>query len=68
MAGTTIGTKGLIAAAKVLTLSCIDVFLNPEMVTKAKAELEGKRGKDYTYSSLIGNRLPPLDMYEKEQK
>ncbi|MBQ0080843.1 MAG: amidohydrolase [Alistipes sp.] len=66
VAGTSIGTKSLIAGAKVLVSSCIDVFINPDIVTKAKAELENKRGKDYTYSSLLGNRLPSLDMYQKD--
>jgi len=59
--GTSIGTKGMIVAAKTLTLTAMDIFKNPETVKKAKAELEERRGKGFKYIPLLGNRPPALD-------
>lgn len=63
--GMTIGKKGMLVAAKTLTLSAIDLFTNPSTVEKAKQELNTTRGKDYKYESLIGDRKPPLDYYKQ---
>lgn len=59
--GTSIGTKGMMVAAKTLTLSGIDLLLQPELCTKAKAELDQRRGPNYKYEALLGDRKPPLD-------
>ncbi|NAY93191.1 amidohydrolase [Muricauda sp. JGD-17] len=59
--GTSIGTKGMMVAAKTLTMTAMDLFDNPNVVAKAKAELEERRGKDFTYTPLLGNRPPALD-------
>lgn len=59
--GTTIGIKGLQVSAKTLTLTAIDLYENPELVTKAKDELHESRGKAFIYEPLLGNRAPPLD-------
>lgn len=59
--GTTIGTKGMLVAAKTLTLSAMDLFAHPARLQDAKNELEERRGSDFTYESLIGDRNPPLD-------
>jgi len=59
--GTTIGQKGMIVAAKTLTLSAMDYFSNPELLAKAKEELLDLRGPNYKYESLLGDREPPLD-------
>lgn len=59
--GTSIGRKGMMVAAKTLALTAIDIFQNPDVTTKAKAELEQLRGKDFIYESLLGDRKPPLD-------
>lgn len=59
--GTSIGRKGMLVAAKTLALTAIDIFRNPEVTEKAKAELEKLRGKDFIYESLLGDREPPLD-------
>jgi aminobenzoyl-glutamate utilization protein B len=58
--GTEIGTKGMINAAKTLTLTGIDLLLDKSLVEKAKAELIQKRGADFKYKSLAGDRKPPL--------
>ena len=59
--GTTIGQKGMMVAAKTLALSAMDYFSNPELLSKAKTELEEQQGPDYKYESLLGDREPPLD-------
>lgn len=63
--GTTIGTKGLIVAAKVFSLTAIDLIENPELIQKAKAEFHSVRGEDFVYESLLGDRSPALD-YRKD--
>lgn len=59
--GTTIGKKGMMVAAKTLTLTAIDIFKNKDIVTKAKAEFLEKRGADFKYIPLLGDRTPALD-------
>jgi aminobenzoyl-glutamate utilization protein B len=59
--GTGIGAKGMLVAAKSIALTAMDLFNNPETCTKAKAELNDRRGKDFKYQCLIGTRKPPLD-------
>lgn len=62
--GMSIGTKGMMVAAKTMTLSGIEFFQNPELLKEAKAELERRRGPGYKYEALLGDRLPPLDYRE----
>nr|WP_293299627.1 amidohydrolase [Allomuricauda sp.] len=59
--GTSIGTKGMMVAAKTLTLTAMDIFKNPKTVETAKAELIERRGEDFKYIPLLGNRPPALD-------
>ena len=59
--GTSIGTKGMIVAAKTISLTAIDLFNNPKVIEKAKVELEEKRGAGFKYEALLGDRPPPLD-------
>ena len=59
--GTDIGNKGMMVAAKTLTLTAIDLFLNPAIISKAKEELILKRGDDFKYIPLLGDRTPALD-------
>jgi len=59
--GTSIGTKGMINAAKVISLTAIDIFNNPELCNQALEELNRRRGKDFIYEALLGDREPPLD-------
>jgi aminobenzoyl-glutamate utilization protein B len=59
--GTTIGNKGMIVAAKTLTLTAIELFDNPALVREAEAERERRAGADFVYESLVGDRPPPLD-------
>jgi aminobenzoyl-glutamate utilization protein B len=64
--GSTIGTKSLINAAKVFSLTAIELYTNPQLVAKAKAEFENRRGKDFKYEPLLGNRAPALDYRVKK--
>jgi aminobenzoyl-glutamate utilization protein B len=59
--GTTIGTKGLINAAKVFALTAIDLYQDPKLVSGVRTEFERRRGADFQYVPLLGNRPPALD-------
>jgi aminobenzoyl-glutamate utilization protein B len=59
--GMSIGEKGAELAAKTLTAAAIELYQNPDLVEAAKEEFEEKRGPDYEYKSLLGDREPPLD-------
>ncbi|MCX6955744.1 MAG: amidohydrolase [Verrucomicrobia bacterium] len=59
--GTGIGLKGMIVAAKTIALTGVDLFTQPELIAKAKAELLKRRGPDFKYECVVGNRKPPLD-------
>jgi aminobenzoyl-glutamate utilization protein B len=58
--GTEIGTKGMMVAAKTMTLTVIDLFTQPALIEKAKAEFKEARG-DYQYKALLGDRKPALN-------
>lgn len=58
--GTDIGAKGLMVAAKTMTLTAIDLFTNPALIAAAKAEFLKARG-DYQYKALLGDRKPALN-------
>lgn len=59
--GTSIGLKGMQVAAKTLTLTAMDLFTQPELIVKAKAEFEKRRGSDFNYEAMVGDRPPALD-------
>lgn len=59
--GTSIGHKGMMVAAKTLTLTAIDIFKDPGLAEKAKKELKERQGPDFEYKALLGDREPPLD-------
>ena len=59
--GTSIGTKGMLVAAKTLAATATQLFQSPQTITLATAELHGRRGADFMYQALVGDRKPPLD-------
>lgn len=59
--GMSIGQKGMMVAAKTLTLTAMDIFKNPSVTTEALGELNKRRGANFTYEALVGDRKPPLD-------
>jgi len=58
--GTEIGTKGMMVAAKTMSLTAIDLFTDPDLLQKAKEEFIKAKG-DYKYKPLLGNRKPALN-------
>lgn len=59
--GMSIGQKGMMVAAKTLTLTAMDIFNNPSVTTTALEELNRRRGDGFVYDALVGNRTAPLD-------
>lgn len=59
--GSTIGLKGMAVASKTLALSAADLLESPETLKKARQEWQKRRGKDFKYVPLLGDRKPPLD-------
>ena len=59
--GMTIGLKGMENASKILALTAVDLFTQPELVARARAEFEQRRGVEFKYRSAVGDRAPPLD-------
>ena len=59
--GTSIGVKGMLVAAKTIALTGMQLIDNPKLISNAKKEFLIKRGKDFKYIPLIGDRKPALD-------
>ena len=63
--GMSIGNKGMLVAAKTLAMTAVDLFTSPELVDAARGELERRRGPNFVYAPLLGDRDPPLDYRRK---
>jgi aminobenzoyl-glutamate utilization protein B len=59
--GMSIGHKGMLLAAKTIAKTALMLYECPTTLQEAKVELEKRRGKNYVYKSLAGDRLAPLD-------
>ena len=59
--GTEIGTKGMLAAAKTLALTAIDLFTDASLIQKAKEEFAASRSQNFVYKPLLGDRAPALN-------
>jgi aminobenzoyl-glutamate utilization protein B len=59
--GMSIGHKGMLVAAKTVALTAYDLMTTAATVQQARAEFEQKRGPNFVYRPLIGERAPPLD-------
>ena len=59
--GTSIGLKGAELAAKTLAATAIDIYKDQTLIIKANKELEDRRGIDFNYKALLGDREPPLN-------
>jgi aminobenzoyl-glutamate utilization protein B len=59
--GTSIGTKGMMLAAKTLASTAIDLYKNPLLIKVAKDELKKRQGEGFKYQPLLGNRKPALN-------
>ena len=56
-----IGHKGMLHAIQLLFNTGKELVKSKELIGKAKQELIQKRGIDFEYSALLGDRSPPLD-------
>ncbi|NQW26428.1 MAG: amidohydrolase [Flammeovirgaceae bacterium] len=59
--GTTLGIKGMTVASKTMAMTIIDLFNDPTLIEKAKIELNRRRGDNFKYEPIIGDRAPALD-------
>ncbi len=59
--GMSIGYKGMNVASQTLALAGQELFTSPDILAKAKAEFAERRGPDFRYSALLGDRAPALD-------
>lgn len=62
--GTSIGRKGMVLAAKVLALSALDLLTTPELVAKARADFDRRRGGHVYRSRVPADKKPPLNYRE----
>lgn len=65
--GMSIGHKGMLVAAKTLTLTAMDLYQNPNKLKEAETEIVERRGADFEYEALLGDREPPLDYRVSKQ-
>ena len=59
--GMSIGHKGMMLAANVLAATARELYVNPRLVAEARVEFDERRGRDFVYRPLLGDREPPLD-------
>ena len=59
--GTSIGYKGMNNASQTLALMGAELFTHPRLIERARAEFEKRRGPDFEYQPVLGDRDPPLD-------
>ncbi|HMJ71438.1 MAG TPA: M20 family metallopeptidase [Cyclobacteriaceae bacterium] len=59
--GMSIGSKGMMMAAKTLAGTAMDLFDSPALIVEAKKEFGNKRPGDFKYQALVGDRKPALD-------
>ena len=59
--GMSIGVKGMMVAAKTLAFSAMDLMSDPGKLAEVMKEFRQRRGDDFRYDPLLGDRDPPLD-------
>lgn len=59
--GMSIGYKGMNVASQTLALTGQELFLHPDILARARAEFDQRRGPDFRYRALLGDRAPALD-------
>jgi aminobenzoyl-glutamate utilization protein B len=59
--GTDIGNKGMMVAAKTLALTAMQLIDNPKIISEAKKEFLQKRGANFKYVPMLGDRKPALN-------
>jgi len=64
-AGSSIGRKGMVVAAKTLALSAIELFNQPALIDQAKASFERRKSGNEYRSRIPANQKPPLNYRDK---
>lgn len=59
-AGMSIGTKGLLVTARTFYLAALELYRNNDLLRRVCKEFETRRGKDFRFEPLMGDRKPPL--------
>lgn len=59
--GMSIGVKGMMVAAKTMAFSAVDLLSDPETLEEVVREFRRRRGENFHYDPLLGDREPPLD-------
>jgi aminobenzoyl-glutamate utilization protein B len=59
--GTSMGLKGMNVAAKTMVGTIMDLFAKPDVIAQSKAELTKRRGANFKYASMLGDRPPALN-------
>ena len=59
--GTSIGTKGMMIAAKTIALTGMQLLDEPKIIEAAKKEFLEKRGANFIYTPMLGDRKPALN-------
>ena len=63
--GTTIGTKGALNAARVICLSARELYTRPELLERIRREFLERRGLEFRFEPLMGDRQPPFGYNDK---
>ena len=59
--GMSIGTKGMLIAAKTMAITAVDLFSDPKKIDAAWIEFRSRTGSDFKYEALVGDRKPALN-------
>lgn len=59
--GTSIGFRGADLAARAISSMAIELYTDSALRDAARAEFEQRRGDNFVYEALLGDRSPPLD-------
>lgn len=62
--GMSIGHKGMIYSSKAMSMTMLDLFENPELVKKVKAEYKQRKGSE-VYKAIIPEGPPPIPSKRK---
>ena len=60
-AGTSVGFRGADLAARALSSAAVKIYTDKSLRDAARAEFEERRGNDFEYEALLGDRGPALD-------
>lgn len=62
--GMSIGHKGMIYSSKAMSMTMLDLFENPDLVKKVKAEYKHRKGSE-VYKAIIPKGPPPIPAKKK---